>query len=522
MGNGRRARKQRHMAVSNHEYFAQYKRSTLTYVVLVQIISALISSGAAIFTWMMLDAAPLNALAISAVVLIICNVAASFVLFTTLSTPLRLLAAAIAHVSKDPVVTPPPRLDAKKYETSGLKALVQTVYELAAQPEQPQPQPTTQPTAIFKELADDLPCGLFALDAKGHVMYANNLAPTKVNADGARASTLIFDLQDTFDDWLVQADKTKVRDTRTWQRIADRLPGAPDRRIFDIVAYYQKDNPAGVAAIVVAVDRTKNYAMDQEDMDFIALAAHELRGPITVIRGYLDVIKGDLGATFSADQQELFDRLQVSSERLAGYINNILNVSRYDRKQFQVHLHEESLMDVLKTLVPDLALRARTQHRTLVFKIPQGLPSIAADRSSLGEVVTNLIDNAIKYSHEGGEILITAAPKDGQWVELTVQDHGIGMPESVMGGLFSKFYRSHRSRQSVGGTGLGLYICKAIVEAHGGSIWVRSIEGEGSTFGFTVPIYATVATKLAAGDNQNKDIVQRPEGWIKNHAMYRR
>jgi two-component system phosphate regulon sensor histidine kinase PhoR/two-component system sensor histidine kinase VicK len=92
----------------------------------------------------------------------------------------------------------------------------------------------------------------------------------------------------------------------------------------------------------------------------------------------------------------------------------------------------------------------------------------------------------------------------------------------VVGGLFSKFYRSHRSRQTVGGTGLGLYICKAIVDAHGGSIWVRSTEGQGSTFGFTVPIYSTVAAKLAAGDNQSKDIVQRPEGWIKNHAMYRR
>lgn len=178
-------------------------------------------------------------------------------------------------------------------------------------------------------------------------------------------------------------------------------------------------------------------------------------------------------------------------------------------------------MSMLKDLAPDLGLRARTQRRKLIFRIPQGLPAIAADRSSLGEVITNLIDNAIKYSHINGEVLVTAAPKDGDLIEITVQDQGIGMPESVVGGLFGKFYRSHRSRQTVGGTGLGLYICKAIVEAHGGSIWVRSKEGEGSTFGFTVPTYASVAARLQAG-GQNQDITQRPEGWIKNHAMYRR
>lgn len=512
------------MAVANHEYFDHYKRTTITYFVLVQILSGLLAGGVALGVWLGLQAAPLNAFTMSLVALVFLNVLCSLVLFRVASAPLKLLAQAIAHVSKDPVITPPPRVDAKKYERSGLKALVQTVYELASTRSQAPSQAAQhiEPTAIFKELADDLPCGLFALDTKGRVVYANNLAPVKPNSDGERVSELMFDSHDALDDWLQKADANKVRDTHTWQRVADRLPGAPDRRIFDVVAYYQKNNPAGVAVIIVTIDRTAHYANDQEDMDFIALAAHELRGPITVIRGYLDVIKTDVGSRLNAEQQELFDRLQVSAERLAGYVNNILNVSRYERKQFQIHLQEEDLMEVLKSLVPDLALRARTQHRTLHFTVPQGLPSIAADRSSLGEVVTNLVDNAIKYSRDGGEVLIAATPKDGQWIEITVEDHGIGMPESVVGGLFNKFYRSHKSRQTVGGTGLGLYICKAIVESHGGSIWVRSTEGKGSTFGFTVPIYSTVATKLAAGDNQNKDIVQRPEGWIKNHAMYRR
>jgi two-component system phosphate regulon sensor histidine kinase PhoR/two-component system sensor histidine kinase VicK len=312
-----------------------------------------------------------------------------------------------------------------------------------------------------------------------------------------------------------------VRDTKVWHRIADRIPGEDGRRIFDVVAYYNKEGERNIETILITIDRSAEYAPDDEDMDFIALAAHELRGPITVIRGYLDLLAEELNGTLDADQQILIDRLQVSAEQLTGYVNNILNVSRYDRNHLHLHLHEERLIDLVKALVPDLALRAKTKHRRLTFHIAEDLPTIAADRSSLSEVLSNLIDNAIKYSHDEGEVIVAAQVK-GNFVEVTVQDFGIGMPGAVVGNLFSKFYRSHRSRQQVSGTGLGLYICKAIIESHGGSIWVRSKEGEGSTFGFTMPIYATVADKLSKDDNGNEQIIERSDGWIKNHAMYRR
>lgn len=514
--------------VGTHNYYNHYRRNTFSAIILACILSAVMSGGAMLLLWQ-LDTSvdPLYIIGLGVAVVLVVNTIAGIIIFSGASKPHELLAQAIAHVSKDPVVTPPPDISAKKYERSGLKAMVQTVYELAAgqgnaTPTQPQPTDVPQVAALFEELSKDMPCGLIALGKDGGIIYANTLAPVRDLPDGGKTITLQFEQHDNLEQWIKQSDVNKVRDTHLWQRIADKLPGEPSRRIFDVVAYYQKENPAGVAVILVAFDRTAVYQKDQEDMDFIALAAHELRGPITVIRGYLDVMQNDLHDKFTPDQQELFDRLQVSSERLAGYVNNILNVSRYDRKQFAMHPSEENLVEILKTLVPDLALRARTQKRRLIFRIPAGLPNIAADRSSLGEVVTNLVDNAIKYSHESGEIVVTAKVKDNAWVEVDVQDFGIGIPESVVGGLFNKFYRSHRSRQSVGGTGLGLYICKAIIESHGGSIWVSSSEGKGSTFGFTVPIYSTVAGKLQSGDNQNNDIVQRPEGWIKNHAMYRR
>ena len=168
-----------------------------------------------------------------------------------------------------------------------------------------------------------------------------------------------------------------------------------------------------------------------------------------------------------------------------------------------------------------MQLRAGSQNRLLSVAVPNNLPTIAADRSSLSEVMGNLIDNALKYSNEGGVVNVTA-DVDGNYVRFIVEDHGIGMPASVVGNLFHKFYRSHRSRETVAGTGIGLYITKAIVESHGGSVGVKSAEGQGSTFWFTVPIYATVKDKLLAGGNMNTgaNMISTGGSWIKNHSMY--
>lgn len=508
------------MAVKIHEYFTHYKHETLALLTFVQVVSGVAASLAALAAWEWFGE-PLNALLTGIGALIATNILTTFALFKITSAPLRILTQAIAHVSKDPVVTPPPHINAKRHDASGLKALVQTVYELAVTASPENTEGTPQPAAMLKHLIDTMPCGVIAMGKGGDVLYANKLAPVRPKSDGGFDIELIFEQNDTLATWLADCQANKVRDTHLWLRVASKLPGEDGRRIFDIAGHYQKASPNGVEVTLIAFDRTQIYGADQDDMDFIALAAHELRGPLTVIRGYLDVFNQELSQDLNTEKKELLDRLLVSTERLSGYVNNILNVSRYDRHQFKLHLGQESLPNIMNAILPDLQLRASTQRRTLTSSIPPDLPAIAADPGSLGEVITNLTDNAIKYSHIGGQIIISAAPKEDS-IEVTVQDFGIGMPAPVVGSLFSKFYRSHKSRQSVGGTGLGLFICKAIIEAHGGSIWVRSLEGKGSTFGFTVPTYASVADKLKSGDNQNQDITQRSEGWIKNHAMYRR
>jgi signal transduction histidine kinase len=185
-----------------------------------------------------------------------------------------------------------------------------------------------------------------------------------------------------------------------------------------------------------------------------------------------------------------------------------------------VHLQEENWNDILKTAVDDLRMRAQVRGISLEYQPGTNLPKVGVDRVSIYEVISNLVDNAIKYSGQGKKIVIHTGLNTEGVVETTVQDFGVGIPESIMPNLFAKFYRSHRSRAQVGGTGLGLYLSKAIVDAHGGNIWVRSKEGQGSTFGFTVLPYTKLADAQKTGDN--KDIVRGAHGWIKNHSLYRR
>jgi signal transduction histidine kinase len=436
--------------------------------------------------------------------------------------PLESLTRAITYVSKQASDVTPPNLNGTHHEKTGLKLMVDTIYGLASA-DAAQPTDTTvqapEGTADTAKVLEAAPAGIIALDASGAIVYANSSAPVTTDTQGNTSVSLVFmDENTSLTHWLDDNAESAVNATKMWTRIADAIPGESDtRKLYDVVATYRKAGEGGIETVIVTIDRTSTYLVDEEDTDFIALAAHELRGPITIIRGYIDVLSQDLKEVIQGDQQELLDRLDVSASRLSSYVSNILNVARYDRRHLKLHLTEDRLSNVYAAIADDLQLRARTQNRLLSVNIPETLPTVAADRNSLSEVLANLVDNAIKYSNEGGHVDVTAVV-DGDFVRCNVVDNGIGIPASVVGSLFTKFYRSHRSRQDVTGTGLGLYISKGIIESHGGRIGVSSKEGEGSTFTFSVPIYSTVADKLLAGDDT---VMKSASGWIKNHATFR-
>jgi two-component system phosphate regulon sensor histidine kinase PhoR/two-component system sensor histidine kinase VicK len=458
-----------------------------------------------------------------AIVVFVAGSASNMMMLAYAARPAKDLLAAIVHVSGEPTDKTPPNPNQKRYARNGFKQALQTIYELGQAektsdvPADPAATAITASTALTTAL-DATSTGFVVMNHERRITYTNKSAPLNTAPDGSVSLSLIFTGNDTLNAWIDDCDQHAVHAEHIWTRVPDRLPEDEDRRFFDVIASYDKG--AANETVLTLIDRTSVYDVSEQDLDFIAFAAHELRGPITVIRGYLDVLEDELSGVLAEDQHELFRRLTVSANRLSGYINNILNTSRYDRRHLKVHLNEDSLSGIYETIRDDMDLRARAQNRLLSVEIPVGLPSVAADRASISEVMGNLIDNAIKYSNEGGAINVTAAIK-GDMVEVSVEDHGIGMPGNVVSQLFQKFYRSHHSRETVAGTGIGLYISKGIVESHGGTISVRSEEGRGSTFTFALPIYATVAAKLQSGDNSNEGMIEHGNGWIKNHSMYR-
>lgn len=454
----------------------------------------------------------------------ILGVMASIIIYRFVAKPIKHILAALVHVAGEPTNITPPSPNQTSFEKSGLKPVLQTVYQLAADTPDPIAEGVDDKAvapsakAIIENALDATICGFVIMGQDRKITYANKATPIKVDTGGVQSLDLLFNDNDTLEKWWDECNTSAVHAEKTWSRIANKLPNEENRRFFDVIASYNKGTEAEM--VITLIDRTHLYEVGEEELEFIAFAAHELRGPITVIRGYIDVMQDELSDVLKDDQKELFRRLAVSANRLTGYINNILNTSRYDRRHLKMHLAEDSIASVYDTIRDDMELRASSQSRVLQVNIPDGLPTIAADSASLGEVFGNLIDNAIKYSNEGGIINVTAASK-GDTVEFSIEDHGIGMPSSVVSNLFQKFYRSHRSRETVAGTGIGLYISKAIVESHGGTISVRSEDGHGSTFIVSLPTYKMVADKLKAGNNGNETLISSEGSWIKNHNMYR-
>jgi signal transduction histidine kinase len=266
-------------------------------------------------------------------------------------------------------------------------------------------------------------------------------------------------------------------------------------------------------------DHTKQYSQDDQAVSFIALSVHELRTPLTLLRGYIEVFEEELGQSISPELQSFMQKMRVMSDQLTAFVNNILNVARVDDDQLELKLQSDDWSTVLKSAIELMSLRAKVRGIALKCQINLDLPPVGVDSLSIREVINNLIDNAIKYSGNSKTIEIKTYLNQEGMVETTIQDYGVGIPTSVVPNLFTKFYRDHRNRAQIGGTGLGLYLSKAIVTAHGGSLWVRSQEGKGSTFGFTLLPYDKLAEAQKAGQ---QDITRSAHGWIKNHSLYRR
>ena len=228
--------------------------------------------------------------------------------------------------------------------------------------------------------------------------------------------------------------------------------------------------------------------LDEAKNEFISMASHQLRTPLTSIKGYLDMmLEGDLGK-ISPTQRAVLREAFSSSERMVRLINDFLNVSRLQTGKFTIDKQSVDIAQILRDEVSLLKVVADQRSVEMVLKIDKKIPSLAVDSEKIRQVMLNMIDNAIYYSSPHKKVVITLK-SSGKMIEFSVKDSGIGVPKSEQANIFGKFFRgTNAKKRRPDGTGVGLFLAKKVILSHDGEMIFESEEGKGSTFGFKLPV----------------------------------
>jgi two-component system phosphate regulon sensor histidine kinase PhoR len=261
--------------------------------------------------------------------------------------------------------------------------------------------------------------------------------------------------------------------------------GTVRRRNFSVTAAAVR--AAGTnGAVLVLHDITELRRLERVRRDFVANVSHEFKTPLTAIQGFAEtLLSGALED--KANRRRFVEIIREHARRLARLTDDLLKLSRIEAGRLELEINPIRVETLVNGCIETTRLKAQAKRIEVRVELDKGAPALRGDGAQLGEVLQNLLDNAVQYTPEGGQIEIKSH-SNGHNVTLSVIDTGIGIPESDLERIFERFYRvdAARSREA-GGTGLGLSIARHIVEAHGGRIWVESAVGQGSRFHFSIP-----------------------------------
>lgn len=224
---------------------------------------------------------------------------------------------------------------------------------------------------------------------------------------------------------------------------------------------------------------------DRLKTELLANVSHELRTPLASIKGYATMMLRHYDKIGDAEKRDSLREINAASDRLIKLVENLLRLSRMEAGGLMLVKETLPISPLVHAAIR--AMQTTTQRHRLAARLPLELPVVQGDPSRLREVLDNLLDNAIKYSPGGGDIYVEAVARPSELV-ISVRDQGIGIGKQDMGRIFDRFYQVQQARRPDGGVGLGLSICKHIIEAHGGRIWAESTPGQGSTFSFALPL----------------------------------
>lgn len=336
-----------------------------------------------------------------------------------------------------------------------------------------------QLASILRSMVD----GVITMDAEGNIIVVNPPAERLLASwsDEEENGSLPTPLREIF--------QTVVKDERDYS--ADiTLHG----RTWAVVMapLYAGNQVRG--AVAVLRDVTEERRLDKLRKDFVANVSHELRTPLSMLQGYSEALLDDI-AQSPEMREELARVIHDESLRMGRLVRDLLDLARMESGHIAIERMQVSVPELIERVVRKFQGIAREQQVSLKWEVQPDLPKVYWDEDKVEQVLTNLVDNAIRHTPEGGEVWLGASPSNGGKVSLTVRDTGSGIPEEDLPFIFERFYKADKARtRGQSGTGLGLAIVKHMVEAHGGTVSVDSRLGEGTTF----------TVKLPVGEDQGK------------------
>jgi signal transduction histidine kinase len=245
-------------------------------------------------------------------------------------------------------------------------------------------------------------------------------------------------------------------------------------------------------AIVMRIARAdaKHYKMAHNQNEFVRIVSHDLRSPLTSMQGFASMLESQMAGDLNEKQLHFVEKILTGVLQMTSLVENIQDAGRYDPETgfYEMERVPTDLIEIVKRIADNHIVPAEKQELTLIVNVDDDLPIVNVDATMIERAITNLVDNAIKYTPNGGKIEVGARRKDDDIV-LTVTDNGFGISESNLRLLFQRHFRIRRvEHKRVKGSGLGLFIVRSVARWHGGDAFVHSREGEGSTFGFRIPL----------------------------------
>ena len=355
----------------------------------------------------------------------------------------------------------------------------------------------TRRAAALRATIDSMVDGVLAYNAEGSVVLANNLAhdllglgdrpEARVEELPQRAQLRHLDGRPVLPDETASAHALVGQVVTAQDQIAHNQRTGRDIYVRTNAAPILDDQGRITGAVVVIRDVTELLELDRLKDQFIQVAAHELKTPITIMKGYAQALIRS-GQAGSPSQHLMLDAIDRGTDRIEGIINDLLDITKLQTGSLDLTQEQVNLAQLVKEQVDRLALTT-TKHWPRLLKAQPVV--ILGDRHRLEQVVASLLDNAVRYSPEGGDVDVAVETAEGE-VRVSVSDQGVGIPAEKQGRIFQRFYRAHTNTpHDYGGMGVGLFIACDIVRRHDGRMWFASEEGKGSTFYFALPMRAT-------------------------------